>query len=50
LSFDSTDTTTQNWGNAFRGLGWVSAGEYSVYSSGLVNGAIILVFETYTPE
>jgi hypothetical protein len=44
-SYDNTDDTTPNWGNAFRGLGWDVIG----YLSGVVNTNITLTFETYTP-
>jgi hypothetical protein len=39
-----TDTTTNNWGNAFRGMGWDGAS----YGSGTVNSNISLTIE-YTP-
>ena len=38
-----TDTTTQNWGNAFRGMGW----DGTSYVSGTVNGNITLVYQMY---
>jgi len=38
-----TDTTTQNWGNAFRGMGW----DGSNYLTGEVNSNISLSFVTY---
>jgi hypothetical protein len=37
-----TDTTTNNWGNAFRGKGWSSAGGYD---TGTVNAAITLAIQ-----
>jgi hypothetical protein len=39
-----TDTTTPNWGNAFRGMGWDGS---DVIDSGAVNGNITLAFTTY---
>ena len=38
-----TDTTTPNWGNAFRGMGWDGA----TYLTGTVNGNITLVYQYY---
>ena len=38
----TTDTAAQNWGNAFRGMGWNSA---DGYGSGAVNGNISLTIE-----
>jgi len=37
----TTDTTTPNWANAFRGMGW----DGSVYLTGLVNSNITLTIE-----
>jgi hypothetical protein len=44
-SYIDTDTTTDNWGNAFRGKGW----DGTNYLTGEVNANINLTFETYTP-
>jgi hypothetical protein len=38
-SYDDTDTATNNWGNAFRGLGWDG--------TGVVNANVSLTFKTY---
>jgi hypothetical protein len=40
-----TDTTADNWGNAFRGKGWNGTS----YLTGTVNSNIVLTIETYTP-
>jgi hypothetical protein len=42
---ETTPTYTDNWGNAFRGLGWDGT-----YQSGTVNDSIKLIIETYTPS
>jgi hypothetical protein len=42
-NFNNSDTTSNNWGNAFRGKGWNGTN----YQSGTVNTNITLVFETY---
>jgi len=38
-----SNITTQNWGNAFRGMGWNGG----VYGTGDVNGNITIVYQTY---
>ena len=43
LPFNNADTSSSNWGNAFRGKGW----DGTSYLSGTVNSNINLVFETY---
>jgi hypothetical protein len=44
--YDNSNTSADNWGNAFRGRGW----DGTNYGSGYwPNGSILLVFETYTP-
>jgi hypothetical protein len=42
-NFNNSDTTDNNWGNAFRGKGWNG----TQYQGGTVNTNISLVFETY---
>ena len=37
----TSDTTTQNWANAFRGMGW----DGSAYMGGTVNGNITLTID-----
>jgi hypothetical protein len=41
----TTDTATENRGNAFRGRGWDGTG----YLDGTANSNISLTIETYTP-
>jgi hypothetical protein len=43
-NFENGDTSTNNWGNAFRGKGWNSISE--LYGSGTINGNISLTFNT----
>jgi hypothetical protein len=43
-NFNNSDTSTNNWGNAFRGKGWNGG---TNYYNGEVNTNITLVFETY---
>jgi hypothetical protein len=38
-----TNTTENNWGNAFRGRGW----DGTAYLTGTVNSKITLTFDTY---
>jgi hypothetical protein len=45
LYFDNDDTTTNNWGNAFRGRGW----DGTNYLPGPVNANVRFTFEEYTP-
>ncbi|MDR2479534.1 MAG: hypothetical protein LBD48_09515, partial [Treponema sp.] len=40
---NGSDTTTQNWGNAFRGMGW--EGDPPAYRTGEVNSNITLSIE-----
>jgi len=40
-----TNTTSENWGNAFRGMGWDGVTTYGDAAN--VNGNIILIYETY---
>jgi hypothetical protein len=44
--YEETSPYTNNWGNAFRGLGW----DGLAYQSGTVNDSIKLTIETYTPS
>jgi hypothetical protein len=45
VPFDNGDTSTDNWGNAFRGKGWDGAN----YLYGTVNANVSLEIEEYTP-
>jgi hypothetical protein len=42
-NFNNSNTTANNWGNAFRGKGW----DGTNYGIGSVNNKITLVFQTY---
>jgi hypothetical protein len=44
-TYDNTDTTTPNWGNAFRGMGW----DGTAYGSGSVNSNVTLHIGYITP-
>jgi hypothetical protein len=46
LPFNNSDTTTDNWGNAFRGKGWNSI---DGYGTGTVNSNVNLIITEYTP-
>jgi hypothetical protein len=43
-NFNNSNTTANNWGNAFKGKGWNGGSDYG---TGFVGNGITLVFETY---
>jgi hypothetical protein len=45
IPFDNADAATQNWGNAFRGMGW----DGTSYESGAVNANVTLTVQYTTP-
>jgi hypothetical protein len=53
VNFNNSNTTNNNWGNAFRGKGWIRPIDgpdihiSDRYLTGSVNTNITLVFETY---